>query len=178
MTEEKYINGFENLYSIDTNGNVFSLYSHGRRRDKKHRLSWTWDTRGFPNVSLHKGGHGRKLAVHRLVYETFIRPIPKKKEVYHINGIKSDNRVENLAVRTIKERDTLGASKSIFLMEADYPYREFSFLNSTQASRFFGYKEKTTINTYIFYAMIHNRDVIVIKKKKYYFSRDEDRKKK
>ena len=35
-------------------------------------------------------------SVHRLVYETFVSPIPPRMVIDHINGIRDDNRVENL----------------------------------------------------------------------------------
>ena len=39
---------------------------------------------------------GKLYSAHRLVYETFVRPIPKGMVIDHINGIKDDNRLENL----------------------------------------------------------------------------------
>lgn len=39
---------------------------------------------------------GTAYSIHRLVYETFVGPIPKGMVIDHINGIKDDNRLENL----------------------------------------------------------------------------------
>lgn len=45
----------------------------------------------------------RNVLVHRLVYETFIGPIPPRKQINHKNGVVNDNRVENLEIMTAKE---------------------------------------------------------------------------
>jgi len=41
--------------------------------------------------------------VHRIIYETFVGPIPDGYEIDHINTIKTDNRLENLRIVTHKE---------------------------------------------------------------------------
>lgn len=41
---------------------------------------------------------GKAFLVHRLVADAFIKPLEKTDEVDHINGIHSDNRVDNLRV--------------------------------------------------------------------------------
>lgn len=41
--------------------------------------------------------------VHRIIYETFVGPIPDGYEIDHINTVKTDNRLENLRWVTPKE---------------------------------------------------------------------------
>lgn len=43
--------------------------------------------------------------IHRLVAEAFIGPIPRGMEVRHINGTRSDNRLENLEIGTSSENE-------------------------------------------------------------------------
>lgn len=53
----------------------------------------TW---GYPSVHLFDGERRRRAGVHQLVAEAFLGPAPDGHEVNHRNGIKHDNRVENL----------------------------------------------------------------------------------
>lgn len=58
--------------------------------------------RPYVVVYLRDGGPrnapGKSKLVHRLVADAFIKPLEQDEQVDHINGIHSDNRVENLRV--------------------------------------------------------------------------------
>lgn len=71
-------------YIVDKTGNVFSI---GRKTPLK-----THDNHGYKRVEL----SGKKYFVHRLVAGEHIPNPENKPFVNHINGIKNDNRVENL----------------------------------------------------------------------------------
>lgn len=58
---------------------------------------------GYARVNVAYDGKFRLCLVHRLVAESFISNPDKKAEVNHINGDKSDNRVENLEWVTREE---------------------------------------------------------------------------
>jgi hypothetical protein len=57
----------------------------------------------YHSVDLYANGKRFSRYVHRLVAETFIPNPDNKGEVNHINGVKDDNRVENLQWSTRSE---------------------------------------------------------------------------
>lgn len=94
---EKTIPGFPD-YSITKDGKVFSF----KYREKK-RLRECQDKKGYFKVDLRIAGKGHTRAVHRLVLETFVGPCPLEQEARHLNGNRTDNRLENLSWGTREE---------------------------------------------------------------------------
>ena len=78
-------------YRIYTNGDVYSEWS---KTDKllKHRLN----AYGYYYVMLSNGDKQKHFLIHRLLAILFIPNQDFKKEVDHINRVKTDNRLENL----------------------------------------------------------------------------------
>lgn len=84
------IQGYEGLYSISNFGRV---YSHKSNR----YLSPVKRTDGYLHVSLCKDGEVKYMKVHRLVLSAFSpRDDSDCLDCNHINGVKDDNRLENL----------------------------------------------------------------------------------
>jgi uncharacterized Fe-S cluster-containing protein len=95
MTEIwKDIEGYEGLYQISTLGNI-------ARNGKTRKNIVT--KRGYVRFSLNKDNKAKFYLIHTLVAKTFIPNKKNKPFVNHINGIKTDNRVENLEWVSQKE---------------------------------------------------------------------------
>ena len=90
----KIIDNFEN-YEVSNLGNVRSKPRFGTKggiikpfMDRKNN--------GYLKVHIHRNGKQYQPHIHRLVAQAFLPKIDGKNEINHINGIKTDNRVENL----------------------------------------------------------------------------------
>lgn len=104
----KDINFYEGLYQISNLGNVRSLdrkicIKNRIWKIKGRMLKLCNDSDGYRVIGLSKDNLRRTHKVHRLVSNAFIENAINKPQVNHINGIKSDNRVENLEWATNKE---------------------------------------------------------------------------
>lgn len=76
----------------------FTLYIDGRlfnHKTKRFR-KWTKDTNGYMKLSLWIDGKCKNYLQHRLLAEYFIPNHLMKEQVNHKNGIKHDNRIDNL----------------------------------------------------------------------------------
>ena len=99
----KDIEGFEGLYQVSNLGRVKSLnYNH---TGKEGVLTPALNSYGYCKVSLWKNGKMRVKSIHRLVADAFIDNPNNLPCVNHINGVKTDNSVENLEWCTYKENN-------------------------------------------------------------------------
>ena len=100
INEWKYIVGYEGVYQVSKSGEV--------RRWKKYKNKWSLlspysDKSGYLKVKLIVKYKSKCFFVHRLVGAAFIENPYNKREINHRNGVKSDNRVENLEWSTRSE---------------------------------------------------------------------------
>lgn len=94
----KDIKGFEGIYAVNEDGQIWSYPRVAKRSTGDYEKKGQWLVQspgkvGYNLVTLYDGkGNIYKMAVHRIVAETFLSRL----QVNHKNGIKTDNRVENL----------------------------------------------------------------------------------
>jgi len=97
----KDVKDFEGLYQVSNLGNVKRLISE--RVFAERLIGRTIDRYGYVKRVLSKNGKNNHFTEHRLVAIAFIDNPNNKQAVNHINGIKTDNIVQNLEWCTNKE---------------------------------------------------------------------------
>jgi len=104
--EMRPVPGYEGHYSVTADGRIWSEPRRApqlRRGKGSYPVLGRWLTtkvgrQGYPTVMLTLYALKKRVYIHRVLAQAFI-PIPlgcDRLEVNHINGIKTDNRLENL----------------------------------------------------------------------------------
>jgi len=94
----KTIEGYPD-YEVSNLGNVKSFKRSNPKILKQEKIH------GYKYSTIYNG-NGRKIhRVHRLVLAAFVGPCPEGMECCHNNGIKTDNRLENLRWDTSKNNN-------------------------------------------------------------------------
>lgn len=98
MFTEEVWKDIDDKYQVSNFGNIRSCASG------KWKLKQTQTVRdGYVRVILGGNGKTKSHFVHRLVAEAFVPNPDKKTQVNHKNGVKTDNRAENLEWVTCSE---------------------------------------------------------------------------
>jgi hypothetical protein len=91
VSARKYLRGFSG-YVAYSNGAIYSLYA-------KRFVSLRKRKDGYMQICL----HGKMALAHRVTAKSFLETVKDKPFVNHKNGIKTDNRIENLEWVSAKE---------------------------------------------------------------------------
>lgn len=157
----KELIGYEGLYLIDSLGNIVSLpRQQGSHFVNQYKILGTKVNRaGYKEVALSKDGKTKTKLLHRLIAQHFVDNPDNLPVVNHKNGIKVDNRIENLEWCTTAQntrhayKNNLGgfrefANAGIEKMNKEAQYRivrlvaptgeEFTFSSTTAAAEYLG----------------------------------------
>jgi len=102
----KNIKTHENIYGITSHGRVWSYARKGSGNSLIGKFLTPYQRKqGYLTIDLKHKNKVTKCYIHRLVAQHFLPLIVGKDIVNHINGIKTDNRVENLEWCTWSENE-------------------------------------------------------------------------
>ena len=143
----KDIKGYEGYYQVSNLGRVKSIERLVRKSTKQYMaksyiLTSALTIHGYYFVALCRNSRCKSKTIHRLMLKAFI-PNPKNKKcINHINGIKTDNRLENLEWCThsenLKHAYKMGLRKNTIGVKLIHNNTTYSFTSLSAASRFLG----------------------------------------
>ena len=163
------LKNYEDEYLIDELGNIVTIPSENAKNKNQYNFYYVIkgkvDAHGYIRVTLTKDGKAKQYLVHRLVAQHFVPNPDNLPQVNHINGIKADNRAQNLEWVTAKENkqhayknnlsgtrekciavlERINATKKYVKIILEKDGERFEFSNSNEAAAFAGcHKDKIT----------------------------------
>lgn len=126
--------GYEGIYEVSNRGDVKRVSEKNCNQFKSgYFLKLRDNGYGYNIVQLHKNGDAKVFMVHRLVATAFIPNPLSKPHINHLNSMRNDNRVENLAWCTPSEnarhKYAMGYKQKQKLTEDEIRYAKFEYEN-------------------------------------------------
>ena len=146
----KDISGYEGKYQISTHGRVRSLTrfvstkGNSVRRVKGRILKTFMDSGDYKRIPLLATKRTyKKFLIHRLVSLAFLRPVPNKNIVNHIDGNKLNNHYSNLEWCSLQENMDHAVKNGLIRSGERHPNAK---LNHSQVARIREYINNKTFS--------------------------------
>lgn len=117
MWKKIFIEGIETNYEASKDGEI-------RNAKTKRHLSQHLQN-GYYHVTLQINKKPKRISTHRVIAFTFLEKVEGKNIVNHINGIKTDNRVENLEWTTPQENTQHAWDTGLAVSVVEKPVRQY-----------------------------------------------------
>ena len=127
MWKKVYYENIETDYSVNDEGLV--------RNDKTNYILKNSIQQGYCHVTIYINKKAKRMRVHRLVAEAFIPNPDNKPYVNHKDGIRSNNKIDNLEWTTPSENTQHAVDTGLFLPTREKPVIQYS-LNGEKLNEF------------------------------------------
>lgn len=115
---EKILSQFDNKYSVNDNGDIFSL--KGRKKILVGKVSKA----GYREILINHKNIRKYFLAHRLILSTFINNDDNKRTVNHIDGNKLNNKLSNLEWSTDRENQIHAINNKLIIHKINFEIAE------------------------------------------------------